>query len=62
MVWTEQHGILFLRKILNIRPWLNRHGNVKRRQAWDEIAAILNSLDQPFLKSLQDQFVTDTVC
>ena len=48
MVWTEQHGILFFCVILNIRPWLNRHGNVERRQAWDEIVAILNSLDQPF--------------
>ena len=44
MVWTEQHDILFSREILHIQPWIQRHGSVKRGQAWDEIAAILNSL------------------
>ena len=44
MVWTEQHDILFLREILRIQPWIHRHGSVEREQAWDGIAAILNSL------------------
>ena len=51
MVWTEQHDILFLREILHIQPWINRHGSVERGQAWDEIAAILYSLvEEPFFK------------
>ena len=51
MVWTEQHDILILREILHIQPWIHRHGSVERGQAWDEIAAILNSLvEEPFFK------------
>ena len=51
MVWTEQHDILFLRKILHIQPWMHLHGSVERGQTWDEIAAILNSLvEEPFFK------------
>ena len=52
MVWTEQHDILFFREILHIQPWINCHGSVERGQAWEEIAAILNSLvGEPFFKS-----------
>ena len=61
MVWTEQHDILFLREILHIQPWIHRHGSVERVQAWDETAAILNSLvEEPFFKvtprSVRDRY------
>ena len=61
MLWTEQHDILFLREILHIQPWIHRHGSVERGQAWDKIAAILNSLvEEPFFKvtprSVRDRY------
>ena len=40
-----------MREILHGQPWIHRHGSVERRQSWDEIAAILNSLvEEPFFK------------
>ena len=36
---------------------IHRHGNVERGQAWDEIAATLNSLEEPFFK-----FTPRSVC
>ena len=61
MVWTERNEILILREILHIQPWIHRHGSVERGQAWDEIAAILNSLvEEPFFKvtprSVRDRY------
>ena len=51
MVWAQQYGFLFLRKILHIQPWVHCHGSVERGQTCDGIAAILNSLvEEPFLK------------
>ena len=46
MAWTEQHDILPCREILHTQPWLHRHGSVERGQLWDEIAAVLNSLEK----------------
>ena len=31
MAWPEQHVLLF-REIVNIEPWLLRHGSVERAQ------------------------------
>ena len=60
MVWTEEHDTIFVREILHIQPWIHRHGSVERGQAWDEIAAILNSLEEPFFKvtprSVRDRY------
>ena len=60
MVWTEYHDILFLREILHIQPWVHRHGSVERGQSWDGIAAILNSLEEPYFKvtsrSVRDRY------
>ena len=61
MFWTEQHGILFLREVLHIQPWIHHHGSVERGQAWDKIAAILNSLvEESFFKvtprSVRDRY------
>ena len=60
MVWTEHHDILFLREILHIQPWVHRHGSVERGQSWDEIAAVLNSLEEPYFKvtsrSVRDRY------
>ena len=47
MAWTEQHDILLCREILYVQLWLHRHGSVERGQVWDEIAALLNSLEKP---------------
>ena len=44
-----------------IQLWIQRHGCVERGQAWDKIAAILNSLvEEPFFKvtprSVRDRY------
>ena len=44
-----------------IQLWIHRHGSVERGQAWDKIAAILNSLvEEPFFKvtprSVRDRY------
>ena len=61
MVWTENHDILFLREILAIQPWRYRAGSPERGQVWDEIAAILCSLEEPNFKvnqrSVRDRYV-----
>ena len=60
MAWTKQHDILLCREILHIQPWLHRHGSVERGQLWDEIAAVLNSLEKPGFKvtfrSVRDRY------
>ena len=60
MAWTEQRDTLLCQEILHIHPRLHRHGSVERRQLWDEIAAILNSLEKPGLEvtyiSVRDQY------
>ena len=45
MIWLENHDIVLLREILHIHPWSKPHGSVKRGQLWDEIAVLLNSLE-----------------
>ena len=47
MVWTEHHDGLLFREILNSHPSTNQHEIPERKQCWNEIAAILNSLEQP---------------
>ena len=58
--WTEQHDILLSREILHIQPWLHRHGSIERGQLWNEIAAVLNSLEKPGFKitsrSVRDRY------
>ena len=49
MAWTEQHDILLCREILHILPWLHMYGSVERGQLWDEIAAVLNSLEKTWI-------------
>ena len=60
MACIEQHDILLRRQILHIQPWLHRHGSVERGQLWDEIAAVLNSLEKPGFKvtsrSVRDRY------
>ena len=60
MVWTEEHDIVFVREILHIQPWIHRHGSVERGQSWEEIAAVLNSLEDLFFKvtprSVRDRY------
>ena len=60
MGWTEQHDILLSREILHIQPWLHRHGSIERGQLWNEIAAVLNSLEKPGFKitsrSVRDRY------
>ena len=60
MLWTENHDILLLREILNIQPWMHKHGSSERKQTWDEIAAILNSLEEPYFnvkaRSVRDRY------
>ena len=61
MLWTEQHDIYLLREILHLQPWSHRYGSVERGQCWDEIAAILISLeDHPIFKvtprSVRDRY------
>jgi len=60
MVWLENNDILLLREILHIQPWTFRHGSPERKSRWDEIAAILNSLEEPYFKvnarSVRDRY------
>ena len=42
MVWTIDHDVLLLREILVLRPF----GSRERGQAWDKIAATVNTLQQ----------------
>ena len=61
MDWTEHNEVLLPREILNIQPWTNRHINPERKQYWDKIAVILNSLEQPYYqvktRSVRDRYV-----
>ena len=60
MLWSEQHDIYLLREILHLQPWLQRFGSVERGQCWDEIAAVLNSLEEASFKvtprSVRDRY------
>ena len=59
LIWTEQHDTLFLREILHIQHWIHRHGSQERGQAWDEIAAILNSLVEGLFLKVTPRSVRD---
>jgi len=60
MVWTEHHDILLLREILVNRPWIHKQGSTERKQVWGTIAAILNSLEEPYFqvktRSVRDRY------
>ena len=55
-----ENGDVFLIFVLRMRevifpeilntPWIHHHGSVERGQAWNEIAAILNSFEESFFK------------
>jgi len=46
MVWTIDHDVLLLREILVLRPFAFKFGSRERGQAWDKIAATVNTLQQ----------------
>ena len=58
MVWAEHH-VLLLREILNIHQWTNRHRSPERKQCWNEIAAILNPLQQLHYQVKAGLYATD---
>ena len=50
MVWTSNHDNLLLREILANRPWMFKKGSPERKQVWDTVAAVLNSLEDPYFQ------------
>ena len=59
-LWAEQHDIYLVRESLHLQPWSHRYGSVERGQCWDEIAAILLSLEDLTFKvtprSVRDRY------
>ena len=45
--WSEEHDILFLRKVLVSDLFLCRKSSIERGKVWDEIADKLNVFDYP---------------
>ena len=60
MIWTELHETYLLREILHLQPWVERFGSHERGQCWEQIAAVLNSLEEPIfkvsLRSVRDHY------
>ena len=50
MVWTDTHDELLIREILTVEPYKFKHGSPKRGESWNQIADILNDIEDPMFR------------